>query len=57
MNCDSFLPLIGMTIAARYFYTGYKSCRLRRMYTKAWCQGGEVNVIVKRSGGTDQVMM
>ncbi|QBB79745.1 hypothetical protein D6T62_02605 [Shigella flexneri] len=21
-------PLIGMTIAARYFYTGYKSCRL-----------------------------
>ncbi|EGM63348.1 hypothetical protein SFJ1713_0537 [Shigella flexneri SFJ17B] len=28
MNCDSFLPLIGMTIAARYFYTGYKSCRL-----------------------------
>lgn len=28
MTCDSFLPLIGMTIAARYFYTGYKSCRL-----------------------------
>ena len=53
MNCDSFLPLIGMTIAARYFYTGYKSCRLQSMVS--W--DGEVNVIVKRSGGTEQVIM